>query len=55
MACAWSPSIQGAKAEDTMLLTDYGPQVLTTPLGWPMWTTTQYTVPMERPAIWEKR
>ena len=55
MACAWNPSIQGAKSEDTILLTPDGPQVLTTMPGWPMWTVSGDGWAMERPAIWERR
>lgn len=54
MACAWNPSIQGAKSEDTILLTSGGPQNLTEILGWPTWTITGDGWTMERPAILER-
>lgn len=54
MACAWNPSIQGAKSEDTILISSAGPQVLTTMPDWPTWTITGDGWTVERPAIWER-
>ncbi|TVR89305.1 MAG: aminopeptidase P family protein [Spirochaetaceae bacterium] len=36
MCCAWNPSLPGAKSEDTILVEDQGPRVLTEIPGWPM-------------------
>ncbi len=35
-AVAWNPSISGTKCEDTVLITDSGPEVLTKPIDWPV-------------------
>jgi len=32
---AWNPSITGTKSEDTFLLTESGPEVISTPVDWP--------------------
>ena len=34
-AFAWNPSITGTKSEDTIVVTEYGPEVLTTSPDWP--------------------
>lgn len=54
MACAWNPSVQGAKSEDTVLITADHPEVLTTVPSWPMWTVSYDGWTMERPAILER-
>ncbi len=38
MALAWNPSLEGAKVEDTFLLTAQGPENLTVDPNWPMET-----------------
>ncbi|MGB9624603.1 MAG: M24 family metallopeptidase [Phycisphaerae bacterium] len=35
-AFAWNPSIAGTKSEDTILVTDGGPEILTQGVDWPM-------------------
>jgi Xaa-Pro aminopeptidase len=52
-AFAWNPSIRGAKSEDTILLGEDGPEVLTRVAGWPMWTVTADGQEIARPAILE--
>jgi Xaa-Pro aminopeptidase len=50
-AFAWNPSIPGMKSEDTVLLTEQGPEVLT---SWPEWPTVDVTIngqTIQRPAI----
>ncbi|MCL9814655.1 M24 family metallopeptidase [Natranaeroarchaeum aerophilus] len=53
MAYAWNPTVQGAKSEDTVLVTDDGFEVLTETGRWP---TTEvdahgYDVTVDRPTI----
>ncbi|NGM67638.1 M24 family metallopeptidase [Natronolimnobius sp. AArcel1] len=45
MAYAWNPTVQGAKSEDTALVTDEEIEVLTTTGGWP--TTTVEPLELE--------
>ncbi|HEV8190980.1 MAG TPA: M24 family metallopeptidase [Ktedonobacterales bacterium] len=52
-AFAWNPSIRGAKAEDTILLGQGGPDVLTQVAGWPAWSVTVDGQEIARPAILE--
>lgn len=52
-AFAWNPSIRGAKSEDTILLTEDGPEVLTTVANWPTWTVNIDGHDIARPAILE--
>jgi Xaa-Pro dipeptidase len=50
-AFAWNPSLRGAKSEDTILVTEAGPEILT---GWPEWPTLDVTVDrqtIQRPAM----
>lgn len=52
-AFAWNPSLRGSKSEDTVLLTDTGPEILT---SWPEWPVFDIEVDGEqisRPAILE--
>ncbi|SNZ05564.1 Xaa-Pro aminopeptidase [Natronoarchaeum philippinense] len=53
MAYAWNPTVQGAKSEDTVLVTEDGFESLTTTGDWPTLTATapDYDVEIERPAI----
>ncbi len=46
-AYAWNPSCEGAKCEDTILVTENGPEVLTAGGGWPMIGVYGY----QRPAV----
>ena len=34
-ACAWNPTVQGAKSEDTFLVGEAGPELVTNSAGWP--------------------
>lgn len=52
-AFAWNPSIRGVKSEDTVLITDSGPEVLTAIPGWPMIDVTLNGGHIARPAILE--
>jgi antitoxin VapB len=52
-AFAWNPSLRGTKSEDTVLLTEAGPEILT---SWPEWPVFDIEVDGEkisRPAILE--
>lgn len=53
MAYAWNPTVQGAKSEDTSLVTEDGVEVLTTTGEWPMAEVTAVggDLTVERPAI----
>lgn len=50
-AFAWNPSLRGAKSEDTILLTDDGPEIVTVVDGWPVWSFETPVGVIERPAI----
>ncbi|HLY30881.1 MAG TPA: M24 family metallopeptidase [Ktedonobacterales bacterium] len=50
-AFAWNPSVRGMKSEDTVLLTEDGPQVITETPGWPTWEVTLDGATVARPAI----
>ncbi len=39
-AFAWNPSLRGVKSEDTILLTEDGPQIITATHDWPTWEIT---------------
>lgn len=39
MICAWNPSLPGAKSEDSILVSEDGPQVLTAIADWPVLAT----------------
>ncbi len=52
-AFAWNPSIRGVKSEDTILITDSGPEVLTEIAGWPLIPVTVDEGQIARPAILE--
>jgi len=53
MAYAWNPTVQGAKSEDTVLVTEDGFEVLTTTGDWPTQSVSapDYDVEIDRPAI----
>lgn len=53
MAYAWNPTVQGAKSEDTVLVTGDDPEVLTTTGEWPIKTVSKAGLELERPAILE--
>lgn len=50
-AFAWNPSLRGAKSEDTLLLTETGPEIITAIDGWPSLTVETEIGPVARPAI----
>jgi Xaa-Pro aminopeptidase len=52
-ALSWNPSITGAKSEDTILVTDAGPEVLTRTGEWPEITVETEAGRFERPAVLE--
>ncbi len=53
MLCAWNPSLPGAKSEDTILVREDGPQILTSTPGWPAIQATDVRTgaTIERPDI----
>jgi Xaa-Pro aminopeptidase len=53
MAYAWNPTVQGAKSEDTVLVTEDGFEVLTSTGDWPTETVTSHdgNVELERHAV----
>ncbi len=53
MVCAWNPSITGVKFEDTILVTDGAPEVLTAIDGWPVKPVTAGGITIARPIILE--
>lgn len=53
-AFAWNPSIRGTKSEDTVLLTENGPEVLTGMPDWPVWMVEIDGKTIARPAIMER-
>jgi antitoxin VapB len=55
MACAWNPSITGAKSEDTFLVPEPGgePEILTPMYGWPIREIEVNGIRLERPLIME--
>jgi hypothetical protein len=48
---AWNPSITGVKSEDTVLVTDAGPEVLTRTGAWPQARVELDGGAVERPTI----
>lgn len=52
-AFAWNPSLRGAKSEDTLLLTEAGPEIITAIDGWPTLTVETEIGPIARPALLE--
>jgi antitoxin VapB len=52
-AYAWNPSIAGTKSEDTVLVADSGPEILTVTAGWPQLSVTLGATEYTRPAILE--
>lgn len=51
---AWNPSITGVKCEDTVLITEDGPEVITAIKGWPTITVDVGGQRIERPLILER-
>lgn len=49
MICAWNPSVPGAKSEDTILLEETGPRIITEIAGWPVYESEAGAPP--RPKI----
>jgi antitoxin VapB len=52
-AFAWNPSIEGTKSEDTILVQEAGPLILTEMVGWPTLQIEVDGVGIPRPAILE--
>jgi Xaa-Pro aminopeptidase len=50
-AFAWNPSLRGVKSEDTIVLTDAGPEIITSWLEWPTWDVSIDGHVIQRPAI----
>jgi Xaa-Pro aminopeptidase len=53
-AFTWNPSITGTKSEDTILATPKGPEMITRPILYPMFSTEVAGISFIRPAILEK-
>ncbi|MDQ2885095.1 MAG: M24 family metallopeptidase [Chloroflexota bacterium] len=53
-AFAWNPSIRGVKSEDTMLVGQHGPEILTSLINWPTWDIEIDGKTLARPAILER-
>jgi Xaa-Pro aminopeptidase len=53
-AFAWNPSIRGVKSEDTILVGNKGPEILTQQIAWPTWDITIDGKTIARPAILER-
>jgi Xaa-Pro aminopeptidase len=51
MAYAWNPTVQGAKSEDTALVTPEGVEVLTGTDEWPTSTVAAGGLELDRPAV----
>lgn len=51
MAYAWNPTVQGAKSEDTALVTSEGIEVLTETGEWPTETIRTNGIELDRPAV----
>ena len=52
-AYAWNPSIAGAKSEDTMLVTEAGPEIITLTPDWPQLSLIVGGTAYARPAVLE--
>ncbi len=52
-AYAWNPSITGCKSEDTILVGQVGPEVITAMPGWPTAPVAAEGQVLERPAVLE--
>lgn len=52
-AFAWNPSLPGTKSEDTILLTEAGPEILTSWPEWPVFDVEIHGDKISRPAILE--
>ncbi len=53
-AVAWNPSITGVKSEDTALVTETGPEILTRTGAWPQGLAELADGALERPTILER-
>lgn len=53
-AFAWNPSLPGAKSEDTLILTEGGPVIITAMADWPTIAIPTSRGVIERPAILER-
>jgi Xaa-Pro dipeptidase len=51
-ACAWNPTVQGAKSEDTFLIGEQGPEMISNSEDWPaIEVPTQSGTTMSRPGL----
>ena len=50
-ACAWNPTVQGAKSEDTFLIGENGPEMISNSQDWPAIDVPTQTGTMSRPAV----
>jgi hypothetical protein len=53
-AVAWNPTVQGTKSEDTFLVTDGAPHVLTASASWPVLDVEAAGVTLQRPSTLER-
>ncbi len=53
-AFAWNPSVRGVKSEDTILVGNHGPEILTQQIAWPSWDITIEGKTLARPVILER-
>lgn len=53
-AFAWNPSLPGAKSEDTVLLTESGPEIITVMTDWPTLRITTSRGIIARPAVLQR-
>jgi hypothetical protein len=55
MALAWSPSVQAARTEDTVVIDARGYEVVTAPQDWPQIDVAVKGFVIPRPAVLERR
>jgi antitoxin VapB len=50
-ACAWNPTVQGAKSEDTFLIGEHGPEMISNSEDWPTIEVPTQAGTTSRPAV----